>query len=133
MKFKNKYLTFWTAMSAFSAVQNIYEFNEFIIIIIWIWSFILYFKTTPFIPLFKGELLQVLKFNNSSKNILQHLLQNTVFPLEKGVRGLFSTSLKFQNYKNNYPYRRIWFIIIECKANVLDGCAFNDNPLFGDK
>jgi len=52
--------------------------------------------------------------------ILQLKLQNTLFPLEKGVRGLFSTSLILQNNKNIYPDRRILFVFIESKANVLD-------------
>ena len=53
--------------------------------------------------------------------IIQLKLQNTLFPLEKGVRGLFSTSLILQNNKNIYPDRRILFVFIESKANVLDG------------
>jgi len=61
--------------------------------------------TLPFIPFSKGNFYKLKTI--SLKNILQLKLQNTLFPLEKGVRGLFSTSLIFQNNKSIYPDRYI--------------------------
>ena len=55
--------------------------------------------------------------------LLQFKLSNTQFPLEKGVRGLFSILLIFQNYKIICPNRTILFINIESKTNVLDSIA----------
>jgi len=61
-----------------------------------------------FIPLFPGKFLQVFKLKAISlKKIFQLKLRNTLFPLEKGVRGLFSTSSIIQNNKNIYPDRKI--------------------------